>query len=94
MVQESLGCFCPIFILILNYRRRSCSGGGGGAILSGTWLSGWDRGDKESNLFWVSGEDEISNKVLEMFGIQMCYSIYLKLTEINGIDMTNANILH
>ena len=28
-----------------------------GPILSGTGLSGSNRGDKESNLFWVSKED-------------------------------------
>ena len=51
------------------------AGGGGGGILSDTWLSGWDSDDKESNLFWVSGEDEISNKVVEMFGIK-CVTVF------------------
>ena len=38
-------------------------------MLSGTGLSGSDRDDNESNLFWVSREVEVSNKVVEKFGI-------------------------
>ena len=46
---------------------RSC--GGVGAILSGTGLSGLDRDDNKSNLLWVSREVDVSNKVMEKFGI-------------------------
>ena len=38
-------------------------------MLSGTGPSGSDRDDKESNLLWVSREVEVSNKVVEKFGI-------------------------
>ena len=38
-------------------------------MLSGTGLSGSDRDDNESNLLWVSREVEVSNKVVEKFGI-------------------------
>ena len=42
-----------------------------GAMLSGTGLSGSDRGDNESNLFWVSRDFEVSNKVVEKFSIPL-----------------------
>ena len=38
-------------------------------MLSGTGLSGSDRDDNELNLFWVSREVEVSNSVVEKFGI-------------------------
>ena len=38
-------------------------------MLSGTGLSRSDRDDNESNLFWVSREVEVLNKVMEKFGI-------------------------
>ena len=60
MVQDSLGSLCPSFIPILYYRGRSC---GGGRDVSGTRLSGSGRDDNESNLFSVSREVEVSNKV-------------------------------
>ena len=73
MVQDSLGGLCPSFNPVLYYRGRSCGGGGGGGgggpMLSGTGLSGSDRDDNETNLYWVSREVEVSNKVVEKFGI-------------------------
>ena len=38
-------------------------------MLSVAGLSGSDRDDNESNLFWVSREFKVSNKVVEKFGI-------------------------
>ena len=68
MVQDSLGCLCPGLILILYY-RRTCKAHCWG-VLSGTGLLWLDRDDKESNLFWMSREDEVSIKVVEKSDIQ------------------------
>ena len=38
-------------------------------MLSGAALSGLDRADYESNLFWESREVEVSIKLVEKFGI-------------------------
>ena len=38
-------------------------------MLSGARLSGLDRDDYESNLFWESSEVDVSNKEVEKFGI-------------------------
>ena len=51
-------------------------------MLSGTGLSGSDSDDNESNMFWVSREVEVSNKVVEKFGIpHLIHSHTLPLPE-------------
>ena len=69
MVQDSLGGLCPSFIPILYYRGRSCGGGGGGRCYLVPGFQGRTGMIMNQNLFWVSREVELSNKVLEKFGI-------------------------
>ena len=61
LFQNSIGCLCIGFILILDCKGRSC-------IWSHYYLVPDFQG-KESNLFWVSREDKLSSKLMGTFNI-------------------------